>query len=54
MTLARMVVDCCNANNLTQMVDTITRMQYNSVEKKPSVSCIDHLYCNAKHRISPV
>ena len=53
-TLARMVVDCCNANNLTQMVDTITRMQYNSVEKKTCVSCIDHLYCNAKHRISPV
>ena len=53
-TLARMVVDCCNASNLTQMVDSITRMQYNSVEKKTSVSCIDHLYCNAKYRISPI
>ena len=53
-TLARMVVDCCNANNFTQLVDKITRVQYNSIQQTTSVSCIDHLYCNAKHRISPV
>ena len=53
-TLARMVVDCCNANNFVQMVDNITRSQYNSVKNQVSISCIDHLYCNARHRISPV
>ena len=52
--LARMVVDCCNAYNFTQMVDNITRIQYNSIRKQTSTSCIDHLYCNAKHRISAV
>ena len=53
-TLARMVVDCCNNNNFTQMVDKITRAQYNSIKNLTNVSCIDHLYCNMKHRISPV
>ena len=52
--LARMVVDCCNANNFKQMVDNITRSQYNSVKHQASISCIDHLYCNARYRISPV
>ena len=53
-TLARMVVDCCNANNFFQVVDSITRVQFNRVNNKASTSCIDHLYCNAKFRISPV
>ena len=52
--LARMVVGFCNAYNFTQMVDKITRIQYNSISKQTSTSCIDHLYCNAKHRISEV
>ena len=29
-TLSKMVIDCCNMNNLTQMVDKVTRIQYNS------------------------
>ena len=53
-TLARMVIDCCNANNFTQMVDKITRIQYDSIRNQTHTSCIDHIYCNAKHRISPV
>ena len=32
----------------------ITRAQYNSVRKVTDVSCIDHVYSNAKHRISLV
>ena len=52
--LARMVMDCCNTYNFTQMVDSITRIQYNSIKKQTATSCIDHLYCNAKHRISAV
>ena len=52
--LGRMVMDCCNSNNFTQMVDKITRVQYNSRKNQTSTSCIDHVYCNAKHRISAV
>ena len=39
-TLARMVVDCCNANNFTQMVNKITYVQYNSIQKKTSLETI--------------
>ena len=52
--LARMVLDCCNSNNLSQMVDKVTRVQFNSVKKRTVTSCIDHIYCNTKHRISAV
>ena len=52
--LARMVIDCCNMNNFTQMVDKVTRVQYNSVSKSTKASCIDHVYCNSKHRISAI
>ena len=53
-TLARMVLNCCNSNNFSQLVDKATRSQFNSVRNETSTSCIDHLYCNAKHRISTV
>ena len=52
--LARMVMNCCNANNFTQMVDNITRVQYNRVSRRTVVSCIDHIDCNSQHRISAV
>ena len=52
--LARMVLECCNTNNFTQMVDKVTRIQYDSIRNKTASSCIDHVYCNAKHRISVV
>ena len=52
--LSRMVQDCCNSNNFTQLVDKVTRIQYNSIQRKTVSSCIDHVYCNAKHRISEV
>ena len=53
-TLARMVIDFCNLNSFTQVVDKVTRVQYNSVKNKTLASCIDHVYCNARHRISPI
>ena len=53
-TLGRMVEECCSSNNFTQMVDKVTRVQYNSIRKETAASCIDHVYCNAKHRISAV
>ena len=52
--LATMVMNCCNSNNFSQMVNKVTRVQYNSNKNKTAMSCIDHLYCNAKHRISVV
>ena len=52
--LSRMVLDTCNASNFSQLVDSITRSQYNSIRNVTDVSCIDHLYCNARHRVSPV
>ena len=52
--LARMVKDFCNANGFDQLVNEVTRIQYNSILNKTQTSCIDHLYCNARHRISPV
>ena len=32
-TLGRMVRDCCNFNNFSQMVDKVTRVQFNKVKK---------------------
>ena len=52
--LAKMVVNCCNVNNFTQVVDKITRTQFNSVKGETVKSCIDHVYTNVKHRISAV
>ena len=52
--LSRLVKSCCDANNLHQIVKGITRVQYNSVTETSQVSCIDHVYTNAKHRCSEV
>ena len=52
--LAKIVQDCCYDNNITQMVNKITRIQYDSVKNKLITSCIDHVYCNMKLRIAEV
>ena len=53
-TLGRMVIQCCNSNNFTQMVNQVTRVQHNSTRGETATSCIDHVYCNAKFRMSKV
>ena len=53
-TLSRLVRDCCNMTNFSQLVKEPTRLQYNSVQQTTSISCIDHVYTNVKHRCSPV
>ena len=53
-TLGRMVIQCCNSNNFSQMVDQVTRVQHNSSKGETATSCIDHVYCNAKYRMSKV
>ena len=54
LSLSKMVLNCCSMNNFSQLVNKVTRVQYNSVSMSTSMSCIDHLYCNSRHRISPV
>ena len=50
--LTQLVQNACNANNFTQLVLEPTRCMYNSVTDTTEISCIDHVYCNAKHRCS--
>ena len=51
--LTRLVQNMCNANNFSQLVTEPTRSMYNSVSNTTEISCIDHVYCNAKHKCSP-
>ena len=54
LSLSRLVHDCCNMNNFSQLVKEPTRFQFNSVQNTTSISCIDHVYTNIKHRCSSV
>ena len=51
--LTKLVQNTCNAHNFSQLVNEPTRTMYNSVSKSTEMSCIDHTYCNYKHRVSP-
>ena len=52
--LAKMVNERCNVKNMSQLVDKITRIQYNSISRELSSSCLDHVYSNAVFRLSDV
>ena len=54
LSLSRLVQDTCNAHNLSQLVKEPTRLQYNSIQNKTDISCIDHVYNNVKHWCSEV
>ena len=51
--LTKLVQNTCNAYNFSQLVTDPTRIMYNSVAKTIDMSCIDHVYCNYKHKCSP-
>ena len=51
--LTRLVQSMCNANNFSQLVSEPTRSMFNSVSNSTEISCIDHVYCNARHKCSP-
>ena len=51
--LTRLVQNICNTNNFTQLVTEPTRTMHNSVNNTTEISCIDHVYCNARHKCSP-
>ena len=54
LSLSRLVQGTCNAYNFTQLVKEPTRLQFNSIQNKTSISCIDHVYTNTKYRCSDV
>ena len=54
LTLSKLVQSACRVSNFSQLVSGITRTQYNSVSSNTDMSCIDHIYCNYKHRCSGV
>ena len=54
LSLSRMVQNTCNGYNFTQLVKEATRVQFNSIQSSTSISCIDHIYTNAKFRCSNV
>ena len=50
--LSRLVQSTCNASNFSQLVTEPTRLMHNSVAGTTDVSCLDHVYCNAKYKCS--
>ena len=50
--LSKLLKNFCHSNNFHQLVKGITRVQHNSVNNSMEVSCIDHVYTNAKFRCS--
>ena len=50
--LAKIVHDFCHINNFHQLVNEITRAQFNSVVQKTTFSCIDHIYTNCRYKCS--
>ena len=54
LSLSKMVQNTCNTHNFSQLVTDPTRFQFNNIQNKTEISCIDHLYTNFKHRCSKV
>ena len=52
LSLSRLIKNTCDANNFHQLMKEVTRIQFNSVNNTTEVSCIDHIYTNAKFRCS--
>ena len=52
--LSRLVESLCKAVNLTQLVSSPTRSQFNSITGNTDMSCIDHVYTNVRYRCSSV
>ena len=52
LSLSRLIKNTCDLNNFHQLVKEVTRVQFNSINNTTEVSCIDHIYTNAKFRCS--
>ena len=51
--LAQLVISFCNSNDMEQLIQTVTRTQFNAVTRRTKYSCIDHIYTNVHHKCSP-
>ena len=52
--LSKMVQSACQKGNLSQIMKIPTQFQHNSCLKTTSISCLDHVYTNARFRCSEV
>ena len=50
--LSQKVLRFCNVNNMDQLVNGVTRAQYNAVTQRTHLSCLDHIYTNVSHKCS--
>ena len=54
LSLSKLIQNTCNLGHFSQLVNSPTRYQYNSVADRTDISCIDHIYTNCKVRCSEV
>ena len=52
LSLSRLIKSACDISSFDQLVQDITRIQFNSVSNVTKISCIDHIYTNTKFRCS--
>ena len=50
--LSRLLKSTCDTYNFSQLVKSVTRVQYDSVAQKSNFSSIDHVYTNSKYKCS--
>ena len=50
--LSQIIHQFCDQNNVHQIVNDVTRSQFNSVTRCTEISCIDHIYTNCKYKCS--
>ena len=50
--LTKMVQNICDTNNFSQIAKQPTRTMYNSISGVSEISCLDHIYTNARHKCS--
>ena len=54
LSLSNMIRNTCNIGNFMQLVEVPTRAQFNQVQSKTDISCLDHVYTNFQYRCSKV
>ena len=52
LSLSKLIKSSCDISNFHQLVQDVTRVQFNSVTNITKMSCIDHIYTNTKFRCS--
>ena len=52
LSLSKLIKSACDISNFHQLVQEVTRVQFNSVSNTTNMSCLDHIYTNARFRCS--